>query len=153
MFPSQMNVMLRIPLLLICLLCCAACESYRPISENGKVPLFPVEENNVFKVLRVIGDVYEKYEPEFAALGPTEGESARGRANLNFHAKLATGKLEDGSTVQGVVLRERIKIHGKESVPGQRQQVVDLIHRMRDDVVATLKSRWKPHYVVSYSFD
>jgi hypothetical protein len=143
-----MNVMLRIPVLLICILSMSACESSRPISVNGKVPLFPVAENDIFKVMRVIVDVYENYESKFAALGPNEGESASGRADFGFQVKPAYGKLADGSTVKGVVLCEQIKIRGKESVPGQRQKIVDIIDRMRDDVVATFESRWKPHYVV-----
>jgi hypothetical protein len=150
---NQMNVTSRILLPLVCILSLAACTSYRPIPVNGKVAIFPVEQNDFFKAVRVIVDVYKKYEPEMDAMGPKEGESARGRADFGFYVKQASGKLENGNTVRGIVLLEKVKIRGKETLPGQRQKVVNLIDLMRKDIANTFKSRWEPQYVVSYDLE
>jgi len=89
---------------------------------------------------------------ERKALEPREDERS-GTVNFGILFKAATGKQEDGKTVDGIVFLTRTKIRGKESRPGQRKQTVEVIERFQGKVAKKLAEIAEPVYVISYTLD
>ena len=139
-------------LFLISLILIPSCASYRPISQDGKTPIYPIDSKDIPKAVASLALAFTDFSMELKALEPREDELS-GTANFGILFKAATGKQEDGKTVDGIVFLTRTKIRGKESRPGQRKQTVEVIERFQGKVAKKLAEIAEPVYVISYTLD
>lgn len=148
---TRLHLMLsRSFLFAVCALMVPACTTYQPVTVDGKTPFYVMEAAEIPKVISRSFELFGRYSKEFEAATAKEDGQFRGKADFSFNFKSATGRTLDGRTVNGVVLLEKVRIRGKGN-PVEKQRAVDLMNRLRADILAELKSSGKQVWVDSYT--
>jgi hypothetical protein len=140
----------RYLLLIVSAVSLAACSSYETALVDGKVPIYPIAQTEYSQAYRLFVDAMERYDKEAVALAPKQEQGGNFSFTLKHGWNLydASGKLTDGSTVEGMVLADRFTCRGKEAYAGQRQKFKDLHDQMTEELADKFTSRWEPQYVI-----